>query len=222
VLLALIRYLPGSSGNLLYKALTLSEKTVIGDACNTQTDYRNKVNESQRFINHSLSFHTSNGKWHSNEITIISGHYGHIPFHMYESSNLGLIMPQHPTDLDNDIDVLYGSIFWKYIINISVSRSDEQKLLDNQRVKGYSLDINKEKRAIERLSKHPLMAQIKEEINFPYESFANVTLFLAEIKKINLIMGLALNLELVRKLYTEWSCQTIAHKLQATTINRTI
>jgi hypothetical protein len=200
MLKATIIYLPGSAGSMLYKTLTLSEKTITGTKGQDLEEYNKKLTAQEKFSRY-ITWDSTD--WKTQERKDLLGYVnGRIDFHHYEESDLWTIDSWHPLEFHNQYTqkTLWGEKFYENVISIQVGPEHKEFLLANQTAKRYSLDFDKEYQCLNILC--GIFGNIL--LTIPFDSFFNKIQYLDQISKLDTELYLELNLDLVEDLWEHW------------------
>lgn len=200
MLKATIIYLPGSGGTMLYKTLTLSEKTITGTSGTDLKEYEKKFTAEEKFHRYS-GWDSKNWKKQEGRDSL-SFKNGLTDFYHYEECELWLIDPWHPVEFYTMYtnNSLWGDNFYEKVIIIQITDNHKEFLIKNQSAKFYKIDFDQEyqcQKKLQDMFKDRLLV-------IPFDSFFNETSFLNQIIRLDEILNLELNLELVSKLWKEW------------------
>jgi len=200
MLKATIIYLPGSAGNMLYKTLTLSEKTITGTAGTDLNEYEKELTAEEKFNRYSI---WDSQNWKKEEIkNFLSFKRGLVNFYHYEQSKLWLIDNWHPVEFYNHYTkkILWGDNFYEKVISVQVTLSHKDFLINNQKAKQYYLNFDDEYQCQLRLQD---MFQDRL-LEIPFDSFFNEHTYLDQIGLLDTKLNLELDVGLVAKLWKNW------------------
>jgi hypothetical protein len=200
MLKATIIYLPGTAGNMLYKTLTLSEKTITGTHGQDPLEYNKKLTAQQKFSRYATWDATN---WKQTERKdLLSFKQGLVDFYHYDQSTLWLIDHWHPVEFAQQYQAqnLWDNSFYEHIVFVDVDNAHREFLLKNQTAKRYNLDFDREH------------AQLKEfqtkfsniALTIPFASFLSQHTYLTEIQNLNQQLNLELRMDLVVELWQLW------------------
>lgn len=204
MLKATIIYLPGTAGNMLYKTLTLSEKTITGTRGQDLEEYKRKLTAQEKFARY-MTWNSSDWK-KAEKKDCLSYKIGAIDFYHYEDSELWLIDNWHPEEFNccYTKKELWGEKFYEKVITIQAGPEHKEFLLENQSTKQYNLDFNNEHRHLTELSK--MFQDILLTVHF--ENFFDKKRYLNEISKLDEELDLELDFNLVEDLWKLWFSQS--------------
>ena len=135
MLKATIIYLPGAAGNMLYKTLTLSEKTITGTSGRDLNEYEKKLTAEEKFNQYSS---WDSQHWKKEELKhCLNFKLGLADFYYYEQCKLWLIDHWHPVEFYNQYitNILWGDKFYEKVILIQVTPDDHKEfLISNQNI----------------------------------------------------------------------------------------
>jgi len=200
MLKATIIYLPGSAGNMLYKTLTLSEKTITGTSGRDLREYEKTLTAEEKFNRYSI---WDSQNWKKEETKdCLNFKRGLVDFYHYEQSKLWLIDQWHPVDFYNQYtkNILWGDNFYEKVISVQVTPSHKDFLINNQKAKQYYLDFDDE-------YQHQLKLQNMFQdrlLPIPFDSFFNEDTYLDQIILLDKKLNLELDVGLVAKLWKNW------------------
>ena len=200
MLKATIIYLPGSGGNMLYKTLTLSEKTITGTCGIDLKEYNTKLTAEEKFNRYS-TWNSQNWKKGESKDRL-SFKDGLIDFYHYEQCKLWLIDQWHPIEFYTQYtkNAMWGDNFYEKVISIQVTPAHKEFLLKNQGTKQYQFDFDDEYQHQNKLSD---MFQDRL-LTIPFDSFFKKDIYLDQIGQLNEKLNLELDLKLVAKLWQQW------------------
>jgi hypothetical protein len=200
MLKATIIYLPGSAGNMLYKTLTLSEKTITGTSGRDLNEYEKQLTAEEK-INRYSTWDSKN--WKKEEIKdSLNFKLGLVDFYHYEQCKLWLIDQWHPVEFYNHYttNILWGDNFYEKVISIQVTTDHKDFLINNQNTKQYSLNFDDE-------YQHQLKLQNMFQdrlLLIPFDSFFNEHTYLDQIILLDTKLNLELDIRLVARLWQNW------------------
>jgi hypothetical protein len=200
MLKATIIYLPGSAGNMLYKTLTLSEKTITGTSGRDLNEYEKQLTAEEK-INRYSTWDSKN--WKKEEIKdSLNFKLGLVDFYHYEQCKLWLIDQWHPVEFYNHYttNILWGDNFYEKVISIQVTPDHKDFLINNQGTKIYSIDFDDEYH-------HQLKLQNMFQdrlLLIPFDSFFDEHTYLDQIILLDTQLNLKLDMSLVAKLWQNW------------------
>jgi hypothetical protein len=200
MLKATIIYLPGSAGNMLYKTLTLSEKTITGTSGRDLNEYEKKLTAEEKFNQYS-SWDSQN--WKKEELKYcLNFKLGLADFYHYEQCKLWLIDHWHPVEFYNQYitNILWGDTFYEKVILIQVTPDHKEFLISNQNTKQYSLNFDDE-------YQHQLKLQNMFQdriLTISFDSFFNEDTYLDQIVQLDKKLNLELDIALVARLWQNW------------------
>ena len=210
MLKATIIYLPGSAGNMLYKTLTLSEKTITGTAGRDLNEYEKQLTAEEKFNRYSV---WDSENWKKQETKdCLNFKLGLVDYYHYEECRLWLIDNWHPVEFYNHYttNILWGDNFYEKVISIQVTPDHKDFLVNNQGAKQYPADFDNEYH-------HQLKLQNMFQdrlLMIPFDSFFDENTYLAQIGLLDTKLNLELDLSLVAKLWQNWfreSCRVWKH-----------
>jgi len=193
-------YVPGSGGVMLYKILTLSEKTITGTNGRDLNEYKTELTAQEKFNQYCSWDHTD---WKNKEIShSLSFKEGLVDFHHYEQSDLWLIDHWHPEEFYNLYQQknLWGKDFYPTVIFIDVMPEHREFIENNQSKKVYNANFNQEYYHL------GLLQHMFNDISItvPFDCFFNEPKFLQQIEYLDSELELNLNFDLVKDLYKNW------------------
>lgn len=200
MLKATIIYLPGSAGNMLYKTLTLSEKTITGTSGRDLGEYEKTLTAEEKFNRYSI---WDSQNWKKEETKdCLNFKLGLVDFYHYEQCRLWLIDHWHPVEFYNQYttNILWGEKFYEKVISIQVAPAHKDFLINNQNTKKYYLDFDNE-------YQHQLELQNMFQdrlLTIPFDSFFNQDTYLDQIILLDTNLNLKLDMSLVAKLWQNW------------------
>jgi len=200
MLKATIIYLPGSAGNMLYKTLTLSEKTITGTSGRDLNEYEKELTAEEKFNRYSI---WDSQNWKKEETKdCLNFKLGLVDFYHYEQCKLWLIDHWHPVEFYNQYttNMLWGDKFYEKVILIQVAPDHKEFLINNQSTKQYHIDFDNE-------YQHQIKLQNMFEdqlLVIPFDSFLNKDTYLYQIGLLDTKLNLQLNTDLVVKLWQNW------------------
>jgi len=200
MLKATIIYLPGAAGNMLYKTLTLSEKTITGTAGKDLNEYNKKLTAEEKFNRYSV---WDSYNWKKEETKdCLNFKLGLVDFYHYEQCQLWLIDHWHPVEFYNQYttNILWGDVFYEKVILIQVNPGHREFLINNQTAKQYCLDFDDE-------YQHQLKLQNMFQdrlLVIPFDSFFDKQAYLDQIILLDTKLNLELDMDLVAKLWQNW------------------
>jgi hypothetical protein len=200
MLKATIIYLPGSAGSMLYKTLTLSEKTITGTRGQDPEEYNKKLSAREKFSRY-MTWDSKD--WKTQERKDRLGYAdGCTDFYHYENCDLWTIDSWHPQEFFNQYTqkTLWGEKFYEKVVSIQVGTEHKEFLLANQTAKGYSLDFDQEYQYLDTLCS--MFGNIL--LTIPFDSFFDRTQYLNEIARLDTELDLELDLNLVGDLWELW------------------
>ena len=201
MLKATIIYLPGTGGHMLYKTLTLSEKTITGTNCADLEEYKKKLSAQEKF-NRYVVWDANN--WKKEEAKdFLSYRRGKVDFHHYEQSDLWLIDYWHPVEFAQMLtsNNLLGDNFYQHVIFIDVDFDHQEFLSKNQETKNYTLNFVSELTQLRQLQNQ--FRDISCTVSF--SNFLNQVSYKQDIEKLNHQLSLGLDMNLVEQLWQAWS-----------------
>jgi hypothetical protein len=200
MLKATIIYLPGSAGNMLYKTLTLSEKTITGTSGRDLREYEKTLTAEEKFNRYSI---WDSQNWKKEETKdCLNFKRGLVDFYHYEQSKLWLIDQWHPVDFYNKYtkNILWGDNFYEKVISVQVTPSHKDFLINNQKAKQYYLNFDDEYKC-----QHRLQDMFQDRLlPIPFDSFFNEDTYLDQIILLDKKLNLELDVGLVAKLWKNW------------------
>lgn len=204
MLKATIIYLPGTAGNMLYKTLTLSEKTITGTRGQDLEEYKKKLTAQEKFARY-MTWDSSNWK-KAEKKDCLSYKIGATDFYHYENSELWLIDNWHPQEFYHlyTKKKLWGEKFYEKVITIQIEPKHKEFLLKNQKTKIYNLDFDNEYRYLTEVV--TMFQDILITLNF--DNFFYKTQYLNQISKLDAELDLELDLNLVEDLWQLWFSQS--------------
>jgi len=204
MLKATIIYLPGSAGSMLYKTLTLSEKTITGTRGQDLDEYKKKLTAQEKF-NRYMTWDSTDWK-KAERKDRLSYTIGAIDFYHYEDCELWTIDNWHPLEFYSHYTqkILWGKKFYEKVILIEVGPEHKEFLLKNRATKVYSLDFDNEYQCLTEISN--MLKDIS--LTVPFDSFFDRTQYLNQIAKLDLELDLELDLNLVDDLWRLWFKQS--------------
>jgi hypothetical protein len=201
-----IIYHMGSAGTFLNRVLALSEKTIplIPQNCKiNQSDWKLSANERFEIYN---QFDKTD--WRSSEYSVILQYrWGHGDFIQYVQSNLWLIDSWHPHIFEQEAEkeILWTkNEKWHHILFIDCDRDDVTFINSKTINKNYPRN---EPYMFESMNR--LYQQYPDAIHLPFKAFLDQSMFLSNISRIDTMMDLNLDIELVSKLYNRWYEESI-------------
>jgi len=200
MLKATIIYLPGSAGSMLYKTLTLSEKTITGTKGQDLEEYNKKLTAQEKFTRY-MTWDSTDWKTQERK-DLLSYADGQIDFYHYEDCDLWTIDSWHPQEFFNQYTqkTLWGEKFYENVILIQVGLEHKEFLLVNQTAKEYSLDFDQEYQCLDLLT--GMFGNIL--LTIPFDSFFVKNQYLNEIARLDTELDLELDLDLVGDLWDLW------------------
>jgi len=204
MLKATIIYLPGSAGNMLYKTLTLSEKTITGTKGQDLNEYKKKLTAQEKF-NRYMTWDSTDWKKAESKDRL-SYTIGAIDFYHYEDCELWTIDNWHPMEFytHHTQKLFWSKKFYEKVISIQVGLEHKEFLLKNQSAKVYNLDFDSEYQCMSEISN--MFRDIL--LPLPFDSFFDRTQYLNQISKLNTELDLELDLNLVNDLWKFWFKQS--------------
>ena len=201
MLKATIVFLPGSGGSMLYKTLTLSEKTITGTNCVDLEEYKKKLSAQEKF-NRYVVWDANN--WKKEETKdYLSYKLGKVDFFHYEQSDLWLIDRWHPVEFAQLLEskTLWGDTFYQHVIFIDVDSTQQEFLSNNQETKKYTLNFVSELAQLRQLQH-----QFRDiSCTIPFLTFLKQDSYMQEIEKLNQQLNLHLDMTLVEQLWQSWA-----------------
>lgn len=193
--------MPGSAGMFLYRVLTLSEQTITGTTGQDPEEYSCRLTAEEKFARYNNWSGTS---WKAAEsTTLLSFKCSNVDYYHYADSDLALIDYWHPDEFLN-LDLWTDDSFYQYVILID-STNKQDFLIDNQQAKHYNLDWDWEKSAYDSIRE-----QYQDRVlTINFDDFFDGDYFIQAIKKLDQVLDLNLNYELVEKLWTQWYQQSL-------------
>ena len=187
-----IIYFPGSAGNFLRRALSLSNDSLIVDP-----NENIPLGEKFEILN---NWKIDN--WKKYEKQYLPGYRsGMSNIVEFENSDLKLIDAWHPNEFYNhDInEYAWEKGKWEYLVFININSQDKIFLTEHQHSKHYSCQW---------LTNEPAMKKLKnmypDSIGINFQSFFHFDLFNAQIKKISDHCQLDLDVNLACDLWKNW------------------
>ena len=200
MLKATIIYLPGSAGNMLYKTLTLSEKTITGTSGRDLKEYEKTLTAEEKFNRYSI---WDSQNWKKEETKdCLNFKRGLVDFYHYEQSKLWLIDQWHPVEFYNQYtkNILWGDNFYEKVISVQVTPIHKDFLINNQKAKQYYLNFDDEYKC-----QHRLQDMFQDRLlPIPFDSFFNENTYLDQIILLDKKLNLELDVGLVAKLWKNW------------------
>ena len=200
MLKATIIYLPGSAGNMLYKTLTLSEKTITGTSGRDLNEHEKQLTAEEKFNRYSI---WDSKNWKKEETKdCLNFKLGLVDYYHYEECRLWLIDNWHPVEFYNHYttNILWGDNFYEKVISIQVTPDHKEFLINNQGTKIYSIDFDDEYH-------HQLKLQNMFQdrlLLIPFDSFFDEHTYLDQIILLDTQLNLKLDMSLVAKLWQNW------------------
>jgi len=192
----------GSGGNFLHRVLTLSEKTIplIQHVDTTINQVEYQLSASSRF---SLYNHFDPVDWRTSEFSLIMQYtWGQNDFVKYEKSNRYLIANWHPREflLEDQKQLLWPSGSWPHLIFITTTPEDMQFLNTVGIRKNYPPNTKEMINSMTALQDK----YHKTSINIPFSSMLVFDTFIKNIKLLDKILKLNLEMDLVKQLWESW------------------
>lgn len=200
MLKATVIYIPGTGGSFLTRVLALSDRCICGtNGCNLQ-EYAVPVPAAEKFIKYN---NWVDADWKSAENSYRLGYkLGLVDFYHYEQSDLWLIDSWHPVEFTTiqDNKSLWGDQNYEFKVFIDVDEQAREFLITNQNSKAYALDWPGEIAAM-----HKLQQQYKDHsIGIKFADMLDENSFLNSVSKINDLLELELNFDLVQQMWSKW------------------
>jgi hypothetical protein len=193
MLKAAIIYIPGTGGNFLRRALSLGQDLIV------ETAY-DLVDVDQKFA---LFNNWNSANWKSAE-NLYWPAYRHNKqdFYHFEQSELLLIDAWHPEEFfqHDSQELCWTAGQWNNLIFINVNDSYREFIEHNQKTKMYRVHWETEK-----LNLDLLRNQYKNKIiDIEFDDLCDQQQFLVQVDKINSVLSLNLNMNLVSQLWKSW------------------
>lgn len=185
---------------MLYKTLTLSEKTITGTSGRDLNEYEKKLTAEEKFNQYSS---WDNQNWKKEELKCcLNFKLGLADFYHYEQCKLWLIDHWHPVEFYNQYttNIMWGEKFYEKVILIQVTSAHKEFLISNQGTKQYFLNFDDE-------YQHQLKLQNMFQdriLTISFDSFFNEDTYLDQIAQLDKKLNLELDISLVARLWQNW------------------
>lgn len=195
---SVIVYLPGSGGNFLRRALSLSQNSIVEFA-----EIRLGVQEKFYMFN---DWSPDNWK-HKEKLHRPAYRTGQQHFVDFEKSDLYLIDAWHPVEFLNhdNSEMCWSSQAWPKLVFLHVKNQQRNFLEKNQKNKQYSLNWDQEQSCFLQLREK----YADREIDIDFEFLLDQTLFESTIQTLDYQLQLNLDLKSAVQLWRHWHNQSM-------------